>query len=56
MLDRDFIVGEFLHETGEYLDELEGDLVRFESGAADSDAVTRMMRAAHTIKFATSWI
>ena len=50
MSERNSIVGEFLHETSEYLDELEGDLVRFESGTADPEAVTRMLRAAHTIK------
>jgi two-component system chemotaxis sensor kinase CheA len=50
------ILQDFLTESGELLDELEGDLVRLEEDPADPDMLNKVFRALHTIKGSASFL
>jgi len=50
------IMQDFLTESGELLEELEGDLVELESTPADPELLNKVFRALHTIKGSASFL
>lgn len=50
------IMQDFLTESGELLEELEGDLVELESAPADPELLNKVFRALHTIKGSASFL
>ena len=50
------ILSDFLTESNELLDELEGDLVQLETRAQDDDLIDSVFRALHTIKGSASFL
>ncbi|MEM1331208.1 MAG: chemotaxis protein CheA [Planctomycetota bacterium] len=50
------IIQDFLTESGELLDQLEGDLVELESRPEDPDLLNQVFRALHTIKGSASFL
>lgn len=50
------ILQDFLTESGELLDELEGDLIELESRTEDLDLLNKAFRALHTIKGSASFL
>lgn len=50
------IVQDFLTESGELLDQLEGDLVELERAPRDPELLNRVFRALHTIKGSASFL
>lgn len=50
------ILQDFLTESGELLDQLEGDLVSLETSPEDLDLVNQVFRALHTIKGSASFL
>ncbi len=50
------ILQDFLTESGELLDSLEGDLVALEQTPGDSPLINKVFRALHTIKGSASFL
>ncbi|MCA9302965.1 MAG: Hpt domain-containing protein, partial [Phycisphaerales bacterium] len=50
------ILQDFLTESGELLEQLEGDLVQLEANAQDLDMLNQVFRALHTIKGSASFL
>ncbi|MEL7485160.1 MAG: Hpt domain-containing protein, partial [Planctomycetota bacterium] len=50
------ILQDFLTESGELLEELEGDLVTLESTPDDLELINQIFRALHTIKGSASFL